>query len=113
MGMKTPAGSPSAQLVSTMPAEVLAANLQARLRTTLATLERCQASLANDAEHETADLLSVAILQLRMKLKGVTDSELKLLCEMQAAEEQARTARNPGATSRRRRRGRPVLELVK
>ena len=55
MGMKPPAESPSVQLVSVMPAEALAANLEARLRATLATLERCQASLANDAEHETAD----------------------------------------------------------
>lgn len=113
MGMKPPGGAPWARLVSTMPAEALAANLEERLRTTLATLERCQASLANDAEHETADLLSVAILQLRMKLKGVTDTELKLLCEMQAAQEQARTPRNSKGTRRRRRCGRPVLKLVK
>lgn len=113
MGIKPPAGSPSVQLVSSMPAETLAANLEVRLRATLATLELCQASLANDAEHETADLLSVAILQLRMKLRGVTDSELKLLCEIQAAEEQARTARNPREPRGRRRRGGPVLKLVK
>ncbi|HEY0848996.1 MAG TPA: hypothetical protein VGD96_03735 [Bradyrhizobium sp.] len=113
MGMKPPAESPSVQLVSVMPAEALAANLEARLRATLATLERCQASLANDAEHETADLLSVAILQLRMKLKGVTDSELRLLCEMQAAEEKARTVRTPKMPRGRRRRGRPFLKLVK
>jgi hypothetical protein len=113
MGIESPAGSPSVQLVSSMPAETLAANLEVRLRTMLATLEQCQASLANDAEHETADLLSVAILQLRMKLKGVTDSELKLLCEIQAAEEQSRTARNPRAARGRRRRGGPVLKLVK
>ncbi len=52
------------------------------------------ASLANDAEHDTADLLSVTILQLRMKLKGVTDSELRLLCDVQAAEAQAQLAHN-------------------
>jgi hypothetical protein len=111
MRMKPSAGSPSARLVSTMSAEALAANLETRLRTTLAALECCQASLARDAEHETADLLSVAILQLRMKLKGVTDCELKLLCE--AAQEQAPTPRNSKRTTRRRRCGRPVLKLVK
>src|ERR1700752_5153099 len=113
MGMKKPVGSPRVHLASSISDDTLAANLEARLRTTLATLERCQASLANDAEHDTADLLSVAILQLRMKLKGVTYSELKLLCEIRAAEEQSRTARNSRAPRGRRRRGGPVLKLVK
>ena len=94
MGMKEPVGSPRVHLASSVSNDTLAANLEARLRTTLATLERCQASLANDAEHDTADVLSVAILQLRMKLKGVTDSELKLLCEVQAAQEQAQAPRS-------------------
>jgi hypothetical protein len=113
MGMKRPPASPQVYLASSVPAETLAANSQARLRSTLVTLEQCQASLANDAEHDTADLLSVAILQLRMKLKGVTDSELKLLCDAQAAEQQAQAAHKPKAPRGRRRRGRPVLKLVK
>ena len=109
MGVKEPVGL---HLASSVSNETLAANLEARLRTTLATLERCQASLANDAEHDTADLLSVAILQLRMKLKGVSDSELKLLCEVQAAQE-AQASRSRKVPRGRRRRGRPVLKLVK
>jgi hypothetical protein len=114
MDMKTPTGSPRIYLTSSVPQETLAANSEARRRSILATLELCQASLANDAEHDTADLLSVAILQLRMKLKGVTDSELKLLCDVRAAaEEEARAAHSPGTPRRRRRRGRPVLKLVK
>jgi hypothetical protein len=113
MGMKESVGSPRVHLASSVSNDTLAANLQARLRATLATLERCQASLANDAEHDTADLLSVAILQLRMKLKGVTYSELKLLCEVQAAQEQAQASRSQKAPRGRRRRGRPVLKLVK
>jgi len=111
MGMKETVGSPRVHLASSVSNDTLAANVEARLRTTLATLERCQASLANDAEHDTADLLSVAILQLRMKLKGVTDSELKLLCEVQAA--QAQASRSQKAPRGTRRRGRPVLKLVK
>jgi hypothetical protein len=55
----------------------------------------------------------VTILQLRMKLKGVTDFELKLLCDAQAAEEQAQPPRNGKPPGGRRRRGRPVLKLVK
>ena len=112
MGMKEPVGSPRVYLASTVSNETLAANLEARLRATLATLEQCQASLANDAEHDTADVLSVAILQLRMKLKGVTDSELKLLCDVHAdAQARARAAQKP-KVPRVRRRGRPVLRLV-
>jgi hypothetical protein len=112
MGMKEPPGSPGIYLARSVSNDTLAANVEARLRTTLATLERCQASLANDAEHDTADLLSVAILQLRMKLKGVTDSELKLLCEVRAAA-QEQASRSQKAPRGRRRRGRPVLKLVK
>ena len=110
MGVNRPTGSPRVYLASPFPPEMLAAKTQARLQSILATIEQCQASLANDAEHDTADLLSVAIVQLRM-LKGVTDAELKLLCDAQAAQEQA--ACDPKAQRRRRRRGRPVLKLVK
>lgn len=111
MGVKRPTGSPRVYLAGSVPPEMLAAKTQARLQSTLATIEQCQASLANDGEHDTADLLSVAILQLRMRLKGVTDAELKLLCDAQAAQEQA--ACDPKAPRRRRRRGRPTLKLVK
>jgi len=113
MGVEPPNGSPSIHLVTSLSAETLAANSHARLRLILATLDQCRASLVNEAEHETADLLSVTILQLRMKLKGVTDAELKLLCEVQAAQEQAQASRSQKAPRGRRRRGRPVLKLVK
>ena len=54
MGMKRPPASPQVYLASSVPEATLAANSQARLRSSLATLEQCQASLANDAEHDTA-----------------------------------------------------------
>src|SRR5689334_23709077 len=113
MGIEPPTGLPAIHLASSSSDEMLAANSQARLRSTLATLEQCRTSLASDAEHDTADLLSVAILQLRMKLKGVTDSELKLLCDAQATEEAGQAARRRKTPRARRRRGRPVLRLVK
>jgi len=113
MGIEPPSGSPSIHLASSMSAETLAAHSQERLRATLATLEQCRTSLLNAAEHDTADLLAVAILQLRMKLKGVTDSELKLLCDAQATEEAGQAARRRKTPRARRRRGRPVLRLVK
>ena len=112
MSIEGPAGPPRVYLASSVAEETLAENSQARLRSALRTLELCQATLANDAEHDTADLLSLAILQLRMKLKGVTDSELKLLCDVHAdAQARARAAQKP-KVSRARRRGRPVLRLV-
>ena len=89
MVMKPPNEQSSIYLASSIAAETLAANSQAKLRSALATLEQCRSSLNDQSEHDTADLLSVAILQLRMNLKGVTYSELRLLSDAQAAEEQA------------------------
>lgn len=111
--MKGPTGIPPIYLASSLPEETLLANSEARLQSVLATLEQCQTNLVKGAEHETADLVAVAILQLRMKLKGVTESELKLLCDATAAEEEAQAARNPRPPRARRRRGVPVLKLVK
>jgi hypothetical protein len=111
--MKPPTEQPSIYLASSIAAETLAANSEARMRAILATLEQCRCSLTGESEHDTADLLSVAILQLRMKLKGVTHSELRLLSDAQAAEEQALTGREPRPPRGRRRRGRPDLKLVK
>lgn len=51
------------------------------LHSVLTTLEGCRSVLTDRAERETAQLLSVAILQLRMKLHHVTESELRDLCD--------------------------------
>jgi hypothetical protein len=113
MGMEGPLGSRQVYLASSVSEETLARNSRERLQSTLKTLELCQASLANDAEHDTADVLSLAILQLRMKLEGVTHSELKLLCDVRAdAEARARAVEKPKVPRVRRRRGRPALKLV-
>jgi hypothetical protein len=112
MVMKPPNEQSSIYLASSIAAETLAANSQAKLRSVLATLEQCRSSLNDQSEHDTADLLSVAILQLRMNLKGVTYSELRLLSDAQAAEEQVLAAREPKAPRGRRRRSRPDLKLV-
>ena len=47
----------------------------------LATLERCRVALLADADRETAELVALAILQLRMKLNRVAELELKALCD--------------------------------
>ena len=100
MGVEPPNGSPSIHLVTSLSAETLAANSHARLRLILATLEQCRASLVNEAEHDTADLLSVTILQLRMKpAKGVTDPELKPLCDAGGGSADTAGAPSQGAAS--------------
>ena len=47
----------------------------------LATLEECQAALVRNGDRDTAQLVSVAILELRIKLNRIDDSELKALCD--------------------------------
>ena len=80
-------------------------NSDKQLLSILATLEGCRAALRLDGNGDTAQLVSVAILDLRTKLRGVSDTELKALCEgiMLADEERPRDGR----------RQRPLLRLVK
>ena len=57
------------------------AYFEENLRAVLATLEECQASLVRNGDRDTAQLVSVAILELRIKLNRIEDSELKALCD--------------------------------
>ena len=57
------------------------AYFEENLRAVLATLEECQASLVRNGDRDTAQLISVAILELRIKLNRIDDSELKALCD--------------------------------
>jgi hypothetical protein len=63
------------------------ANSQERLLSLLETLEECRAILIDQSSLETASLLSLAILELRMELHKVTDTELKALCDMMVPED--------------------------
>jgi hypothetical protein len=65
----------------------LVAYLEGNLRAVLATLEECRASLVSNGDSDTAQLVSVAILELRIKLNRIEDSELKALCEAILREE--------------------------
>jgi hypothetical protein len=56
-------------------------NSDEQLLAILAQLEECRAALRLDGRLDTAELLSVAILDLRMKLNRIGDAELKALCE--------------------------------
>lgn len=69
-----------------------------RLREILATLEECQTALLPSGDRDTAQLLSVAIMELRIKLNREDDSELKALCDMMLREanaSQTELARRP------------------
>ena len=86
------------------------ANSEEKLHAVLASLQECQTALALNGERDTAQLVSVAILALRIKLNRIEDSELKALCdamvrEVEAAERQraAKPAESP--------RGRPPVSL--
>ncbi len=73
------------------------------LRSVLATLEDCHARLVGGASRETAQLVSLAILQLRMELNRVADAELKALCDaMIPAVEPAERSQPPGLPQGRR-----------
>jgi hypothetical protein len=75
------------------------------LLSVLATLDQSRDVLLAGGEPETALLVSVAILELRMKLNRITDFELKALCDAMLPVEV------PVQRSRQRRP--PLLRLVK
>jgi hypothetical protein len=92
--------------------KTLVANSEERLRSILATLEQCRAGLIASADRETAQLVSVAILELRMKLNRVAHSELKALCDAMLPDDApAGESQNTKAPQVLRRR--PLLKLVK
>lgn len=57
------------------------ANSDRDLLSVLATLEQCRATLRQAGKGDTAQLVSVAILDLRTKLHRIGDAELKALCD--------------------------------
>jgi hypothetical protein len=89
------------------------ANSEERSQSILATLEHCRATLARSGDHDTAHYVSVAILQHRMKLKGVSDLELRELCDVLVADQEAAAAARDPRSPRQRRRRPPLLRVVK
>jgi hypothetical protein len=88
------------------------ANSEERLHAVLTALEQCRAVLADGTDRETAELLSVAILQLRMKLNQVSDSDLKALCDAMVPDDgPAEGSEEPKSPQNERRRA--SLKLVK
>ena len=91
------------------------ANSDEQLFSILATLEECRLALRRSGRSDTAQLLSVAILDLRMNLNGIADSELKALCDerdelMPSDVSQERSRNEPSSAAPRRR---PLLRVVK
>jgi hypothetical protein len=92
--------------------KAVVANSNERLHPVLAKLEECRAALIDGGNRETALLVSVAILDLRMKLHEIADSELKALCEA-IAPDGVLERRSPDSKSPLTQRLPPVLKLVK
>jgi len=84
-------------------------NSDEQLLEILATLEECRTALRLEGRLDTAQLVSVAILDLRMKLNSIGDSELKALCDEIMRPDSDEHARDGRSTQRRR----PLLRLVK
>src|SRR5229473_5713284 len=109
--MKRPIGLPRLYLASSVSEKTLVAKSEERLHSVLTTLEQCRAVLAETTNRETVQLLSVAILQLRMKLNQVADSELKALCDAMVPDDgTAEGSEDPKSQDQRRR---ALLKLVK
>jgi hypothetical protein len=110
--MKPPTGSPQLYLASSATEQTLVANSEQRLHSVLATLEECRSALVASRDRDTALLVSVAILELRMKLNRVAGFELKALCDAMAPYEAAvGSSQAPKAPQGPPRR--PLLKLVK
>ncbi len=79
----------SIHLTSSAMGNTLVPNSEERLHAVLTKLEECQAVLVSGGDRDSAQLLSVAILELRIKLNQIEDSELKALCEAMLREPEA------------------------
>jgi hypothetical protein len=76
-------------------------------------LKRCEASLRACGRGDTAHLVSLAVLDLRMNLNGISDAELKALCDQMLPRSDVSTERAGEARSSASPRRRPLLRLVK
>ena len=88
------------------------ADSEQTLHSILVTLEECRRALIDSSNLETARFLAVAILDIRMKLNQIGETELKTLCDAmlvdRAPAETAQELRLPQGE-----RQRPLLKVVK
>jgi len=88
-------------------------NSEQQLLSILEDLKRCEAGLRASGREDTAHLVSLAVLELRMTLNGVSDAELKALCDEMLPVGDVSTQRAGEAKSSASPRRRPLLRLVK
>ena len=82
-----------------------------RLASILEKLEECRASLLAGGNRNSAHLVSVAILDVRMRLHRIGDDELRALCDEMLADDGSPRLRDTKLAPGRKRR--PLLRLVK
>jgi hypothetical protein len=85
--------------------------LDERLLAILETLEECRAGLLSGGNRDSAHLVSVAILDARMRLHRIGDAELRALCDEMLADDGSPGLRDSKLAPGRKRR--PMLRLVK
>lgn len=86
--MKRPTGSHRLYLASSVSDKAILANSERRSREVVAKLEDCRTDLADGGDREAAQLVSMAILQLKMKLNGIADADLKAICDAMGSPEE-------------------------
>lgn len=111
--MKRPTGSPPLYLASSVTESTLVAKSEQRLHAILATLDQCRAALIKDGRPETAKLVALAVLDLRIDLNKLPDSDLKALCDAMTPPEPGPAERSNDPNYPRGARKRTVLKLVK
>lgn len=82
-----------------------------QLQSVLETLEECRRVLNACNSRESAEMLSIVILDVRMKLKGIDSADLKALCD-----EMLRSAASHPPTPSKQTQDqprRPLLRVVK
>ena len=88
-------------------------NSDQKLLSILEDLARCEERLRACGREDTAHLVSVAMLDLRMGLNGISDAELKALCDEILPESDPSAERAGEAKPSVGPRRRPLLRVVK
>jgi hypothetical protein len=83
----------------------LVSDSDAHLRSVIATLEVNRAALVECANPEAAQILTLAILQLRMRLHRIGEEELEALCEAVQMEQADRARKAAELAGKNRRLG--------
>jgi hypothetical protein len=85
--------------------------LDERLLSILEMLEECRTGLLSCGHRDSAHLVSVAILDVRMRLHRIDDAELRALCDEMLADDGSPRLRDTKLAPGRKRP--PLLRLVK